>query len=131
MASWIVPCNLTYYDVAGAFANLPYVTWKQTRKVCIGDIVYIYVGKPISAIKYKARAVAVDQTVRNYDDSAFAIVPAKYADNTKYMDLELVQTYDDDDLPLALLHEKGIKGNIMSARRIDDNFATMIAGSIG
>ena len=55
MTSWIVPCNLAYYDVAGAFANLPCVTWKQTRKVCVGDIVYIYVGKPISAIKYKAR----------------------------------------------------------------------------
>ena len=126
MASWIVPCNLTYYDVAGAFANLPYVTWKQTRKVCIGDIVYIYVGKPISAIKYKARAVAVDQTVRNYDDSAFAIVPTKYADNTKYMDLELLQIYDDSALPLGLLKENGLKGNIMFARKADNALVTFI-----
>ncbi len=120
MSSWIVPCNLAYYDVDGAFTNLPFVTWKQTRNVCVGDIIYIYVGKPISAIKYKTQAVAVDQTVRNYDDSAFAIVPTKYADNEKFMDLELLQTYDDSALPLALLHENGLKGNIMWARKIDE-----------
>ena len=126
MSSWIVPCNLAYYDVAGAFANMPRVTWKQTRKVCVGDIVYIYVGKPLSAIKYKARAVAVDQSVRNYDDSAYAIVPAKYADNDKYMDLELLQIYDDSALSLGLLKENGLKGNIMFARKADNALVTFI-----
>ena len=126
MTSWIVPCNLAYYDVAGAFANLPCVTWKQTRKVCVGDIIYIYVGKPISAIKYKAQAVAVDQTVRNYDDNAFALIPAKYTDTDKFMDLKLLQIYDDSVLPLALLHENGIKGNIMGARSIDSSVVERI-----
>ena len=131
MASWIVPCNLSHYDVDGAFANLPCVTWKQTRKVCVGDIVYIYVGKPISAIKYKAQAVAVDQTARNYDDSAFAIIPAKYTDNDMFMDLKLLRTYDDAALPLALLHENGVKGNIMGARRVDDAVVSFLDGIDG
>ena len=131
MTSWIVPCNLAYYDVAGACANLPCVTWKQTRKVCVGDIVYIYVGKPISAIKYKARAVAVDQVVRNYDDSAFAIIPAKYSDSDRFMDLELLKIYDDSDLPLAFLNEHGVKGRIMAARSVDDTFAAMVTNTVG
>lgn len=44
-------------------------------------VAYTHSAKPISAIKYKARAFAVDQVVRNYDDSAFAIIPAKYSDS--------------------------------------------------
>lgn len=53
MTEWIIPCNLKYYDVKGAFSKFKAIDWKQSAKnICVGDIVYIYVGKPISAIKY-------------------------------------------------------------------------------
>ena len=54
MGTWIIPCNLKYYDVDGAFSKLPRIDWKQSLKnVEVGDIVYIYVGTPVKAIRYK------------------------------------------------------------------------------
>ena len=46
MKSWIIPCNLSYYNVVGAFDSLTSVDWKQSSNVEVGDIVYIYVGRP-------------------------------------------------------------------------------------
>lgn len=70
---WIVPCNLKMYDVFGAFDSLGKVDWKQTNKnVEKGDIVYIYVGKPISAIVFKCVVNKANIHVYEIDDSAFA-----------------------------------------------------------
>ena len=41
MTHWIVPSNIKYYDVFGAFRNLQRVEWKQSTKVKVGDMVYI------------------------------------------------------------------------------------------
>ena len=45
---WIIPCNLKYYDVGGAFTNLKSIDWKQSNKsIAVGDIVYVCLcGQP-------------------------------------------------------------------------------------
>lgn len=46
---WIIPCNPKYYNVKCAMTDLKIVDWKQSNKnISAGDIVYIYVGSPIS-----------------------------------------------------------------------------------
>lgn len=50
---WFVPANPKYYDVDAAFRMYEEIDWKQTGKMEPGDIVYLYVGAPVSAIRYK------------------------------------------------------------------------------
>lgn len=42
MTEWIIPCNIKYYDVTGAFKKLKKLDWKQSNKnIETEDIVYI------------------------------------------------------------------------------------------
>ena len=61
MTEWIVPCNPNLYRVDDAFAALKKLDWKQTSpKMKVGDIVYIYVSKPVRAIRYKCKVTKVN-----------------------------------------------------------------------
>ena len=39
METWIIPCNIKYYDVFGAFRTLKRIEWRQSTRVEVGDIV--------------------------------------------------------------------------------------------
>jgi len=51
--SWIVPCNLKYFDVVSHFKTSKKVVWKNISSVQPGDFVYIYLGVPFKEIRYK------------------------------------------------------------------------------
>ena len=74
MGTWVITCNTTYYDVVGAFNAFESINWKQRVDIQVGDTVYIYVGKPIGAIKYETRAVQVDLANATIDDSEYITV---------------------------------------------------------
>ena len=44
---WIIPCNLKYYDVVGAFGKFDRLNWKQSTNIEVGDIVYVYIDPRI------------------------------------------------------------------------------------
>lgn len=120
MTEWIIPCNLKYYDVKGAFSKFKAIDWKQSAKnICVGDIVYIYVGKPISAIKYKCRVNKANLSKVEIDDSEFVINGENYENYGNHMELELIREYADTELTLDMLVENGLKGNIQGPRRVD------------
>lgn len=120
MTDWIIPCNLKYYDVKGAFSKFKAIDWKQSAKnICVGDIVYIYVGKPISAIKYKCRVNKTNLSQIEIDDSEFIINGENYENYGNHMELELIREYADTELTLDMLVENGLKGNIQGPRRVD------------
>lgn len=120
MTEWIIPCNLKYYDVKGAFSKFKAIDWKQSAKnICVGDIVYIYVGKPISAIKYKCRVNKTNLSKVEIDDSEFVINGENYENYGNHMELELIREYADTELTLDMLVENGLKGNIQGPRRVD------------
>lgn len=50
---WIIPSNPKYYDSVHAFDDTDEIDWKQGKGIKAGDIVFMYVGAPISAILYK------------------------------------------------------------------------------
>ena len=60
--NWLVPANPKYYDLEAALKASPdrSFLWKQSSRVAVGDIVYIYVAAPVSGIRYKCRALEVD-----------------------------------------------------------------------
>jgi len=90
MADWLVPCNVKYYDVEGSF-------------------VYIYVGKPYSAIRYKCKVMKAGKPSSTIDDKKFVIKGDPYINYGCYMELELVKKYDTEALDLSRLKELGLK----------------------
>lgn len=107
MANWVIPCSLAAYDVAKAFKTLKKIDWKQSTNVEVGSYVYIYVGAPISAIKYKCKAIEVNKTESTIDDSEFVIDDEPY--DGKCMCLELIEEYRDDLYPKDIVMANGLK----------------------
>lgn len=83
---FIQPCNPKYYDLEAAFIKDNGVTgWKQSRKVNIGDICYMYIANPVGAVKYKCEVVETD-------------IPFEYKSEdvsiTKLMKIKLIKRID-------------------------------------
>lgn len=128
MTEWIIPCNVKYYDVTGAFKKLKRVDWKQSAKnINVNDIVYIYVGSPFSSIKYKCLVTKVNLNSIEIDDSEFVIIGDQYVNYGKHMELEFIREYDDNVLSLSVLSEHGMKGRIQGPRRADPEISKLIS----
>ena len=58
---WIIPANPKYFDVISAFENSKngIVNWKQGAGIEVGDVIYMYVARPYSAILYKGEVTKV------------------------------------------------------------------------
>lgn len=97
---WIVPANPKYYDIIGHFRHSDIVTWKQSSEIKVGDIVYMYVGQPYSAILYKCKAIEVN-------------IPYEYQDDNismkKMMKLKVLETYDKDQYTFEMLNQNGVR----------------------
>ena len=91
---WLVPANPQYFDIELAFANKEDIIWKQSSDIRVGDIVYMYVGAPISAILYKCEVTEVN-------------IPYEYADDnvkmTHAMRIKMIKKYAKDFMPFARL----------------------------
>lgn len=118
MEKWIIPCNVNYYDVKGAFSKLKCLDWKQSNKsIRVGDEIFIYVGSPIKAIKYRCKVNKVNLSCIEIDDSEFIRNGEPFEDYGNHMELELVEEFDDEQYSLAALRNKGLRGNIQCPRR--------------
>lgn len=109
MADWVIPCNTASYDIVSAFKTLKKLDWKQSIKIEKGSLVYIYVGAPISAIKYKCKAIEVDKPESIIDDSEFVIDDEEYKNYGRYMCLQLIEEYPDDMYPRKIIMDNGLK----------------------
>jgi len=93
---WLIPANPKYFDLITAFSENEVIYWKQGSNISVGDIVYLYVAAPYSAILYRCKAVEVDipriNTRRN---------------STKAMRIQKLHTYDKSEFSLAVLKEFG------------------------
>lgn len=105
---WIVPANPKYYDIFSHFETQEEITWKQTTKVNVDDILYIYVTQPYRCIYYKCLVTQVD-------------IPYSYADDhlkmKKVMKCKLLHTYKENEISMDLLSRIGIP-NIRCTRKI-------------
>ena len=57
---WIIPANPKYFDICSHFDSQDINNWKQGAGVKKGDIVYMYVGAPNSALMYKCQVLDTD-----------------------------------------------------------------------
>ena len=130
MAEWIIPCNLKYYDVDQAFYELQRIDWKQSTNIRTGDTVYIYIGAPISGIKYICHVNKTDLSIPDIDDHAFEITNSIDADYGRYMELELTGTCNPEQLSLSALQAHGLTGQIQGPRRVQSPFDAYLHSSL-
>lgn len=112
MASWTIICNIDYFDIFGAFNKLEKIEWKQTAKsVEKGDILYIYIGKPIQEIRFKCivNKTEIPYTETVIDESEFTSESPNYIHDGIYMEIELVQKFEAGVFPYSALKENGLK----------------------
>ena len=128
MHDWVIPCNTKAYDVIGAFKEFKRIDWKQSTNVQKGAIVYIYVGMPISGIKYKCKAIEVDKTESTIDDSKYVIEGDSYENYGRYMCLELLEEYPDSFFSKNLLMANGLK-TIQGPSMVSEQLANFLSHS--
>lgn len=104
--SWIVPANYHYFDLEAAFAASDLLNWKQTSSVAAGDIVYLYVGAPVSAVRYRCQVLETGIPY-DYDDGKVRM--------RRVMKLKRLFTYPPGAFPLSRLRSYGVQG-VRSAR---------------
>ena len=98
-SNWILPANPRFFDIEDAFNHYKEIDWKQSSKVKVGDIAYMYVGAPVSAVLYKCEITGVD-------------IPYEYSDEniriTHVMRIKLLKKYSYDFCKFKKLNELGI-----------------------
>ena len=66
---WLVPSNPKYFDIVSAFRENEVIDWKQGNdNIRVGDIAYMYVGVPYSAILYRCEVVETDIPFNGHDE---------------------------------------------------------------
>jgi len=94
---WIIPANPKYYDIEHAFDDENEINWKQGNGIKTGDIVFMYVAAPVSAILYKCKVTETD-------------IPYNYSDNNltikALMKIELLKRYKPDRFTFDILKDE-------------------------
>ena len=97
--AWIVPANYKYWDVESHFNANPVQLWKQSCAARPGDIAYMYIGAPVSAIWCKCEVLETD-------------IPYDYSDENitikKVMRLRMIRRYGRELVPLELMKRFGV-----------------------
>ena len=113
---WIVPANPKYYDLDMLFSEIKGIIWKQSSRVLPGDLVYMYITSPVSAIRYQCIVTETD-------------IPFEYADSNvsmkKVMKLDVLKEYPADYCTFSRLAELGITA-IRGPRTVTKEFLLSI-----
>lgn len=116
---WIIPCNMKKYDIEGAFKKFDEIDWRQTMtQVSEGDYIYVYVGKPISALKYMCCVTKTNMSYSQIDDSDY-IFDAGINKYKRYMRLKKICEMDTNIFERNALLENGLN-TVQGPSRINE-----------
>ncbi|MBR6953578.1 MAG: MmcQ/YjbR family DNA-binding protein [Clostridia bacterium] len=91
---WLIPSNLKYFDSVHAFDHTDEIAWKQGAGIRTGDIVFMYIGAPVSAVCYKCVVTRTDIPWQG-DQGALNI--------RSLMRIRLMKRYDPTQFTLSVL----------------------------
>ena len=114
---WIVPSNPRMYDIVGAFERSDEISWKQSSDIHVGDTIYMYVGAPVSAVKYRCTVTRTDIPY-SFRDGSFSI--------KRLMRIRKEETYPDSLLPFSKLPELGIRA-VRGPRHVTKEFLDFLS----
>ena len=55
--NWVITCNTKMFDIQKAFESISVIDWKQSANIQVGDFIFIYVGVPVKAMRYKCEVL--------------------------------------------------------------------------
>ena len=109
--AWLIPANPQYFDIVEAFHKKREIIWKQSSNIRAGDIAYMYVGSPVSAVLYKCEVTEAD-------------IPYDYADENlkikRVMKIKRLKEYAKDFMPFSRLCRLGVRA-VRGPRLCPDN----------
>lgn len=108
---WIIPCNPHSYNLQAALTNSDEMYWRQNARYEIGDIIYIYLSKGVSAIRYKAIVIKTDIEIKSEDDP-YWIDKTMQSQKLKKVLLKRIKTFNTALLSYDVLKENGLKSTI-------------------
>ena len=127
--NWIIPCNLKIFNLIEHFATNNRVVWRNAFSIHEGDTVYIYIGSPISEIRYRCKVLTTQVDSKTLEENSYAISKKKfnnyYSKREKYIIMEKECEYKEGCLPLADLRAHGL-GQVQLQARIDRNVLRFI-----
>ena len=98
---WLIPANPKYYDIDKEISESKdrTILWKQSNSIAVGDTVFIYVGTPVSAIRYQCEAIEVD-------------IPYSYSDEklqiNRAMRLKIIRKFDKFPISIERMKVHGV-----------------------
>lgn len=114
---WIIPANPDFFDVISAFERSNEITWKQSNNISVGDIVYMYLAVPYSAIMYKCEVIETN-------------IPYYYSDKNlqikRVMRIKKLQQYDKDFMTLSKLKKYGVNA-VRGPRGLPEKLRKMLS----
>ena len=127
--NWLIPSNPNVYDSISAFNSLEFVDWKQNVNYKIGDIVFIYLTKPIQKIMIKTQVVKVDipfnETIEDKvfwtDENQYGLSKEKHFARFKLLDFN-----ENSILTLSDLLDHGLSTAPQGPMRLKDNLLEYI-----
>lgn len=122
---WLIAANPNTYKVELAFKELEYVDWKRNANYKNGDTIFIYVSKPVQAIKYMCEVIN-DNVNKNIhkDDKKYWLNQKQYEfefNKNSYIRIKLIKEFNNDMLTLEKLSSHGLNGNIQGPRKLYDS----------
>lgn len=109
MEKWILSANPNYFNHKLAFKTNGYIDWKQTRNYQVGDIVYIYVTKPVAKISFKTQVEKIDQDREAITDMSEFWIKNEDKSTKRFVRLKLICEYEDEMLSFEHLQMNGMK----------------------
>ena len=113
---WLIPSNPKYYDIVHAFDETDTIDWKQGAGIKKGDVVFMYIGAPVSAVLYKCKVTETN-------------IPCHYQDEnltiTALMKIRLLKRYPPEQFTFKILKSeyrifavrgpRGVPGSLSAA----------------
>ena len=120
--NWSVPCNPKYFDIIRAFGERDVIEWKQgSDRMQPGDIAYMSLGLPYSAILYRCEIVETDIPF---------LGKSEHVNLKKLMKIRKLEEYPRDWITLARMKEYNVT-TVRAARFMPDDLAVDIeAGTL-
>lgn len=111
---WMIPANSKYFNVDGCFEKHGIVYWRQHFNFQTGDIIYIYMANPESAVRYKCVVDGHDLpfSSANEIEKEFFVNPNDFdasKGHNRFMRLKLLSSNKSDKLTMVHLLENGMK----------------------
>ncbi|WP_265488853.1 MmcQ protein [Lactobacillus sp. PV034] len=107
---WLIPANPKYFDIMNAFNNVDNIIWKQSTKIKPNDIIFMYVGAPISAIIYQCQVLEVNLPYHEHN---------KYLKINHVMRIKKILSYPSDQYTFKKLANYNVKA-IRGPRHVPD-----------